>query len=94
MLRLLNVRATVCPVNEPARFLGIEPFLIACLCEDALRIRVVSSVGVRSAIERKCLGAKGEVGGVAGVELEYCRNWGLGISRTARELDDSNILEE
>ncbi len=37
----------------------------------ALRIRVVSSAGVRSAMERRWRGAKGEVGGegeVGGVE--------------------------
>lgn len=68
VLRLLNIMATDFPVRLPRRFLGIEPDLIAVLCEEALRTRVVSSVGVRSAMERKCRGAKGEVAGVDGVE--------------------------
>lgn len=43
---------------------------MAVLCEEAFRTRVVNSDGVRSAIERKCRGAKGEVEGVEGVALE------------------------
>jgi hypothetical protein len=41
----------------------MEPDLMAVLCVAALRTRVVSSVGVRSAIERRCRGANGEVCG-------------------------------
>jgi len=73
VLRLLNIIATVLPLREPSRFLGTDPDLMAVLWELALRTRVVSSAGVRSAIERKCRGAKGEVAGVEGVELEYAR---------------------
>jgi hypothetical protein len=46
----------------------MEPDLREVLWEEALRTRVVSSEGVRSAIERKWRGAKGEVCGVEGVE--------------------------
>ena len=48
-----------------------QPFsdLMSTLCFPALRTRVVSSWGVRSAMESRCRGAKGEVCGVAG-ELE------------------------
>lgn len=51
---------------------------MAVLWEEALRTRVVSSAGVRSAMESKWRGAKGEVAGVAGEEwlrfeaLERC----------------------
>lgn len=68
VLRLLKVMATVLPDSAPSRFLGMEPDLITCLCEEALRTRVTSSCGVRSAIERRCRGAKGEVCGEAGEE--------------------------
>jgi len=64
VLRFLNVIATVFPANEPKRDLGIDPDLIARLCEEALQTSVVNSDGVRSATESKCLGADGEVGGV------------------------------
>ena len=36
-------------------------------------MRVVSSMGVRSAIESRCRGAKGEVGGVSAIEELYVR---------------------
>jgi len=49
---------------------GSEPDLTADLLAEALRTRAVSSWGVRSEMERKCRGAKGEVGGVEGVEGE------------------------
>lgn len=64
--------ATVLPDREPRRFLGIDPDLMAFLWAEALRTSVANSAGVRSAIESRCLGAKGEVGGVEGEE--YCRN--------------------
>lgn len=72
VLRLLKVIATVFPVRAPSKVLGTEPDLRACLRDEALRIRAMNSEGVRSAIERRCLGAKGEVGGVEGVE--YARH--------------------
>lgn len=68
VLRLLNIIATVLPVNESDSDIGIEPDLIACLWEAAFRTRVVNSGGVRSAIDRRCRGANGEVERVAGVE--------------------------
>ena len=43
----------------------MEPDLMARLWEEALRTRVANSVGVRSAMESRCRGAKGEVAGVA-----------------------------
>lgn len=67
--------ATVFPDNEPIRFRGIEPDLIARLCEEALRTRAVNSAGVKSAIERRWRGAKGEVGGMAGDEGEVEEYW-------------------
>src|SRR5436190_4701645 len=75
VLRLLNVMATVLPVKLPWRLFGIEPFLIVCLCECALRTKVVNSVGVKSAIERKCRGASGDVAGEAA--LAYVRSCDL-----------------
>ena len=68
VLRLLKVMATVFPVKLPINEVGIEPDLIACLWEYALRTRVVSSEEDRSAMERRWRGANGEVGGVEGVE--------------------------
>ena len=62
--RLLNIMAIVLPVKLPSTLLGIAPDFMEVLWEDALRTRVVSSVGVRSAIERKWRGANGEVWGV------------------------------
>jgi hypothetical protein len=61
VLRLLKGMAIVLPANEPSSDFGTEPDFRACLCEDALRTREVSSAGVRSAIERKWRGANGEV---------------------------------
>jgi hypothetical protein len=75
VLRLLNIIATVFPLREPRRFLGTDPDLMAVLEEAALRTRVVSSAGVRSAIDKKCRGAKGDVADVEGIELEYARLW-------------------
>ena len=62
------IMATVFPSKDPSRFLGTEPDFIDFLYEEALRTRVVSSAGVRSAIERKWRGGKGDVIGVAGDE--------------------------
>lgn len=53
VLRLLKVMATVLPLSAPARPGGVEPDLMAFLCAAALRTSVVSSVGVRSAMERR-----------------------------------------
>lgn len=71
VLRLLKVMATVFPANAPRKLSGISPVpdLMAVLCLCAFRTRVVNSAGVRSAIESKCRGAKGEVGGAAGEEV-------------------------
>lgn len=68
VLRLLKVIATVFPANAPRRVCGTSPVpdLIAVLCWWALRTSEVSSAGVRSAMESRCRGAKGDVGGVAG----------------------------
>jgi cobalamin synthase len=70
VLLLLKVMATVLPANAPRRVCGISPVpdLIAVLCWCAFRTSVVSSAGVRSAIESKCRGANGDVGGAAGDE--------------------------
>jgi hypothetical protein len=73
VLRLLNIIATVLPDNAPSKFRGTEPLLIVFLCWEALRTRAVNSAGVRSAIERKCRGAKGETGGVVAVAEVYVR---------------------
>ena len=62
--RLLNVMATVLPEREVEReWRSWRPDLRVCLWVWALRIRVVSSAVVRSAMERRWRGAKGEVGG-------------------------------
>lgn len=60
-------------IERAKEILGTGPGLMALLWELALRTRVVRSTGLRSEIERKCRGAKGEVAGVEGVELEYAR---------------------
>ena len=60
--------ATVLPARLPSTLLGIAPDLREVLWEDALRTRAVSSVGVRSAMERKWRGANGEVWGAAALE--------------------------
>lgn len=65
VLRLLNVMATVFPLNAPLRFCGIEPALMAFLWEAAFRTSVVNSFGVKSAIVIKWRGAF-----VAGVEYD------------------------
>lgn len=53
VLRLLNIMATVSPFKVSNIEIGIEPDLTACLCEWALRTRVVSSEEERSAMERR-----------------------------------------
>lgn len=70
--RLLNIIATAWPLNFALRAKGTSPALRAVLWEEALRTRWVSSVGVRSAMERKW---RGEALGVAGVE--YARREAL-----------------
>lgn len=47
---------------------GFEPDLMDVLCDAALLTSVVSSWGVRSAMERRCRGANGEVCGEEGEE--------------------------
>ena len=81
VLRLLNAIATTFPANEPKRDFGIDPDFIVRLCEEALRTSVVNSDGVRSAIERKCLGVRGKVGG--GESDEYLCNCALPRLRRA-----------
>lgn len=81
--RFEKVNATVLPRRLFWTAGGVLPDLIADLCEEALRTRVVSSWGVRSAIERRWRGAKGDVWGVAGEE--YARVVGL---RERRQLFD------
>lgn len=62
VLRLLKVMATVFPTSAARRECGTSPVdLIAFLCAPAFRTSVVSSAGVRSAMERRCRGANGEV---------------------------------
>lgn len=80
VLRLLKIMAMVLPERVLRRDVGIEPDLMACLWECALRTRVVSSVDERSAIERRDRGAKGEVGGAVGEERwRICvRRWRYG----------------
>lgn len=56
--------AMVLPVRECALVLSGEPDLRMRLCVAALRTSAVSSLGVRSAMERRWRGAKGEVCGV------------------------------
>ena len=72
VLRLLKIMAMVLPERVPRIEVGIEPDLMACLWEWALRTRVVSSAEERSAIERRDRGAKGEVGAAVG-EVERRR---------------------
>ena len=68
VLRLLKVMATVFPASAPRSECGISPVapLIAALCAPAFRTSVVSSPGVRSAMERRCRGAKGDILGAVG----------------------------
>jgi len=72
VLRLLKVMATVFPANARCRWGEMVPFpdLMSILCLYAFRTRVVNSVGVRSAIDSRCRGAKGDVGGAVGEEDE------------------------
>lgn len=62
--RLEKVIAMVWPVRALAWVFSGEPDLRRRLWVEALRTRVVSSLGVRSAMERRWRGAKGEVCGV------------------------------
>ncbi len=68
VLLLLNVMATVLPTSARDSVWGISPVpdLMAVLWCAAFRTSVVSSAGVRSAMDRKCRGANGEVRDVAG----------------------------
>ena len=60
--RLENIKAIVFPANAPCSEDGMFPDLIASFALDAWRTSVESSLGVRSAMDRKCRGANGEVG--------------------------------
>ena len=72
--RLENIIAMVLPRRLFWRlWCNPPPDLMVDLWAEALRMRVVSSMGVRSAIESRCLGAKGEVGGVSAIEELYVR---------------------
>lgn len=53
VLRLEKGMAITLPVNELRRDVGTAPDFSASLCECAERTRVVSSEGVRSAMERR-----------------------------------------
>jgi cobalamin synthase len=67
VLRLLKVIATVLPASAPRIECGTSPVcLMAVLCWCAFWTSVVSSAGVRSAMERRWRGANGDVGGAAG----------------------------
>ena len=61
VLRLLNIMATVLPLRAPSSgFGGCSPAakaaFTAALWEEALRTSLVNSAGVRSAMDRRCLG--------------------------------------
>jgi hypothetical protein len=72
VLRLLKLMATVCPASDRSMACGTSPVdLITVLCLCAFRTSAVSSEGVRSAMDSKLLGAKGDVCGVVG---EYVDN--------------------
>jgi hypothetical protein len=67
--RLENMIAIVLPRRLFERLGGNDsPDLSADLCAEALRMSVVSSAGVRSAIVRRWRGANGEVGRTVGRE--------------------------
>lgn len=65
--RLENMIAIVLPVREVDSERGVRPDLMDSLCERAFWTSFVNSAGVRSAIERRWRGAKGEVFGAGGV---------------------------
>ena len=67
---LLKGMAIILPARAPTRDSGVLPDLMAVFCWYAFRTRVVSSEGVRSLIERRCRGEKGDV---CGVDVEYGR---------------------
>lgn len=59
--RFENMIAIVWPFMEVERESGVSPDLMDSLCDRAFWTRVVSSAGVRSAMDRRCRGEKGEV---------------------------------
>ena len=77
VLRLLNMRAMVLPVRALTMVFGTEPDFSEVLCEEEVRIRDVSSDGVRSLMERRCRGAKGKVWGM--VEVLYLQRRGRAL---------------
>lgn len=64
VLRLVKIKGIVFVERAFFRWGGREPDLIEDLWEEALEMRVVNSGVVRSEIERKWRGAKGDVAGV------------------------------
>ena len=62
VLSLLKIIAIVLPVKDPDNLSRTCPDLMVCLYENALATSLVSSKGLRSAIESRCRGAKGEFG--------------------------------
>jgi len=64
--RLVKIRGIVFVERAPERDLGRFPDLMEDLWEEALWTSFVSSGVVRSAMESRWRGAKGEVGGVEG----------------------------
>lgn len=59
---------------------------MACLWEEALRTRIVSSEGLRSAIERRWRGAEGEVSGCEAVDRALC-----GLYRQCKAREEGRI---
>ena len=80
--RLFIMMAIVWPARAFWITAGVEPDLTEDLMEEALRIRVVSSAGVRSAIERRWRGAKGESSG----EVENVRRTVIVWLKVRRQL--------
>lgn len=68
--RFVKIKGIVFVDKAPERDLGSLPDLMADLWEEALETSLVSSGVVRSAMERKWRGAKGDVGGVEGELVE------------------------
>lgn len=64
--RLVKMRGIVLVERALERDLGRDPDLMADLWDEALWTSLVSSGLVRSAMERRWRGAKGDVGGVEG----------------------------
>lgn len=63
VLRFENMTAIVLFARAWELCFGADPDLIAALCSKALRTRAVNSFGVRSAIDSRWRGAKGDTVG-------------------------------